>query len=710
MVAHVQGMARDNVAIEYFLEHLEQKLSPYKVNVMVRSFDQMSSFANSIIRRTNERLPCHNHEGASRTVNDMVAFNNTNTRRNSSVSGMKDILERTSLFMGILEIKHEVNVLHEMITLMKDFIALNSLTRGKYVIHLVSNIEFDLRHFFRLAWSWKFLDLTVIKWTQEELGVSKNGIKSSQVMDYRGLVCIYNPYNDSLSKGILTAGAELFPDKLRNVNGHPLRITTLLDPLSRTWPPPELNSWSALSHLEDVNLMKTLFDCLNATLKIANIESFQHQVPKPDFGNVIDRFAVFGKTTVNNEDGFYSHFIQFTRGDSDQRQSDQRVREFLLENYPQIISYPRPVKFHIHFMRLKTYEKRISTDALLAFGGLFFTAAIFAAWVHLLRFKEPNWSFLNILTAQMGGSIQNNSGQMRLSEMIFQMSIYVSTFIVVTIGTDYMLQIFVLEQKLPDIKTLRDLADSNLDFVIEGNDNFMLSLIPRDEIMFKIIKRTKYHYLWRSKTHSFCNSPSHDQPVLDEDVNLCISMSSVVRHISESNSKFQVDTIETPVATLFNFILTNPPPNLIKDRADELICKFHQVGLIDKWENEKMRIRMERKISEESFRDSEEVKANKNEEIPLHQQVFPIFVVGCAAATIALIGEFIWKALIEKTTFGKLVAAYYYDLHSSSGEKIERSDQLMRVLLADKKENKSNIQKELKKKQHTMLQSRRKTV
>ncbi|KAJ8670156.1 hypothetical protein QAD02_001415 [Eretmocerus hayati] len=689
VVMHIIQETKTDEAIGYFLNYVEHTLSPYKVNLMIKSSNQLSHFAKNFAAQVNERLLSHNREVVNTSVAEIKAIDDSYFLNYSHKYHIKDYLERTSLTMGILDSELKADeLLHEAMNLVRNFIALSPLMRGKYIIHLRTNLEIDLKDIFRFAWSWRFLDLTIIKWTQDNQ-ILRNEIKPLQILRLQGFVYIYNPYTGKLSQEILSANTELFPDKSRNLNGYRLRFTAytnyiISSNISKSWPQTGFNSWASLSHVEGVKMIKTLLNCLNISMELEWVKLYRRS-PRD-----IIEFEEISSSRFRN--GFKILYGNKSTG----RLAFHDLPQQILIDYSNSIHYPYPAVCHFYFMRRKEYEMQISPEAILAFGGLFFTAFIFAAWARLLGFKEPNWSFLNILTAQMGGSLEHH-GPMRLSEMIFQMSIYTATFIVVTLGGDYMYQIFVLHQELPVIQTLQDLANSDYNFIMENHDENFLQFIRMDQTVQEIVKRIEFRRTELSGTHSFCMPPSSFQPVLDEFVNLCISRSDAVQHIYESNSQFQVDRIKSPIINEFLKIPIGSRPIFARDRAEELIQKFMQVGLIDKWEHEEFR---EREAAEEIFENSEEAEANKSEEVPLQDQLWPILAAGFTAGTIALIGELIWKHLIERTALGQLVKAYYSDLHSSSEKRVGKSHQPTASTSEERKRLYSNVQHELKKIRH----------
>ncbi|KAJ8682564.1 hypothetical protein QAD02_018356 [Eretmocerus hayati] len=324
-----------------------------------------------------------------------------------------------------------------------------------------------------------------------------------------------------------------------------------------------------------------------------------------------------------------------------------------------------PLLNHLHFylLRQKNYEREISLTAILTFAGLFFTAWIFAVWAYLLGFKEGNWSFLNILTAQMGGSIEIR-GRMRLSKMIYQMSIYVATFIVVTLGTDYMLEIFILRQYLPPIETIQDLADANIDLVMSDGSYSVwrsnyASVEDSSSSLQKVFNRTqKLNF----EEYSFCNgnATSTGVPITGTQMspNLCYAWSSDYERLEISTIDYQIDKIREPIISRLAFIYLNEKFPL-KSRLEKVINKLSGAGMFENW---KRNVSHLWKSREPTGRRNFE----KNKQVPLQEQLWPVLAVGFPLGIVALICEFIWKLWIEKTKLGRLARAFYSRSRSNS--------------------------------------------
>ncbi|KAJ8682024.1 hypothetical protein QAD02_017816 [Eretmocerus hayati] len=320
----------------------------------------------------------------------------------------------------------------------------------------------------------------------------------------------------------------------------------------------------------------------------------------------------------------------------------------------------------------------ISFAAIVAFGGLIFTAFIFAVWAQFLGFRERNWSFLNILTAQMGGSLECR-GRMKLSEMVFQMSIYVATFIVVTLGSDYMYQIFILRQELPTIKTMQDLIDSNVDLIMDSgeystNEDLILNLVKDYRSPAKLLNRIQTREL-APGTPSFCIRSWAESLAINEMVNLCIEYSDYDEFILRSTDDWQIDKIDDPISVSME-ILVLSKNTFFKNRLQEFMYLLIEAGLFVKWEKDL-----------DEYRRSNgglgqlHLQKNETDKVPLQDQFQPILGIGYAVALIGFLLELVWKIYIEKTELGRAVHAFYSDSRSASANNVIQRRQSSRMIL-----------------------------
>ncbi|KAJ8682536.1 hypothetical protein QAD02_018328 [Eretmocerus hayati] len=565
-----------------------------------------------------------------------LMFNRTN------YYGLIMIPERVSLTMGILELEGESGSFNRIANMLENFIFINPLTRGKYLMNIMSEARIDLLRFFRMAWTYKFLDLTIIQWIQMEhtLVIDSN---YTSMADFRGVVHSYDPLTDTINQKSLTESAEIFPNKLRNMKQFLLFINAPFH-LSRGKIMESNDRWTALRDLDGVDLMKILFDTLNCSMKILVDSEYSVAAPLVDNVRIIT-------SDISQRDYHFLLPIYILNVNSFTGDEWAWTLKYQLEEFP----IPSSIVSHFHVMLPNIYERQLSFVAILTFGGLFFTAFIFAVWVQFLGFEERNWSFLNILTAQMGGSIEHR-GPMKLSEKIFLMSMYVATFIIVTLGSDYMFEIFVLYQKNVEISTIQDLVNLNVDFILDFEDWIIFANLPKDSLLEKFPERIEFRNL-DSKSHSFCRLPLTESSILDESINLCITTSDQNRYMMKSNNNFTIHHIKDNIGVSFPLMRTGNPPSVFKLRAEELMYKFREVGILNKLEADNLRSQIRKK----GFGRSLQSEKTEDEKVPLQDQLLPIFLVGCTIALLALVGELFWKRFIERTEFGGIVRAFYSD-------------------------------------------------
>ncbi|KAJ8682528.1 hypothetical protein QAD02_018320 [Eretmocerus hayati] len=345
------------------------------------------------------------------------------------------------------------------------------------------------------------------------------------------------------------------------------------------------------------------------------------------------------------------------------------------KQYLTVVHIPSPVRMHFYLLRWKNYERGISWTAILAFAGLCFTASIFAVWAYLLGFNEQNWTFLNILTAQMGGSIEIR-GRMRLSKMIYQMSIYVATFIVVTLGADYMMEIFILHQYLPPIETIQDLADANIDLSmtiddhedwVDGFIRHSIGEVGSSPSLQRIFNRTRKVH---SKTFSFCYEKNGDISDLQMSPNLCYSWSDERTILEISTSEFQIDKIREPIISRLAFLCLDEK-FFLKSRLEEVINKLSGAGMFENWKRNVSHLgKLRNRLNILNF--------ERDKQVPLQEQLWPVLAVGFTLGIIALICEFIWKLWIGKTELGRLVRAFYSRSRSNSAGRRSNFQENMR--------------------------------
>ncbi|KAJ8681120.1 hypothetical protein QAD02_016907 [Eretmocerus hayati] len=350
-------------------------------------------------------------------------------------------------------------------------------------------------------------------------------INSTQPVDLEIFVHSLNPFTNTIHSEVLSPQTMLFPDKTKNFHGLNLRVSQSSKSVDAFFNVIGHNlSLNRLSSEFNILMTQMLLDVLNCSKWLHYYEKYNSIQPEPRW------------------QGVFADVI-LTSSDEPEFELSPAGPTFWYLHQMSQINVPRPLSWSLYVKRPKTYVRSISVAAMLTFGGLFFTAWMFAMWVYLLGFRETNWNFINILTAQMGGSIQHQ-GRMKLSEMIFQMNIDIATFIVVTLGSDYMFQIFILIENPPEMPSLQDLADSDIDLVSDfaSMEKFVLLGRVVSPALGKIANRTRVGSVTPG-THSFCDGPSTKSSTLVEGMNICLTDDRFRQDVMKSNNDFSIERV-----------------------------------------------------------------------------------------------------------------------------------------------------------------------
>ncbi|KAJ8673140.1 hypothetical protein QAD02_004402 [Eretmocerus hayati] len=632
--------ANENTSIDHLSNYLQYNLSVYKVYVIATDFHRLSPLANKIVRRTNQQLESSNVDidGMVKVIESVESMDTDQFYSHGMVCASEKV---NSLSMLIIELEFGEKIQDAIRPMLTYLHYSNPYNRGKYLINLITNDAVNLERILKRVWSKRFLDFTVIQWIRLNQTEQKN-LDKTQNVDYEVFVHSFNPFNHTFHKEILSANTQIFPDKTKNFHGFTLNwYLNHFDDL----PSKDTRLALALWYAEE-SLINMLMDAMNCSKQLSVPSGYYEQTSAMGPTNYIK--------SIGEIDFFLPFYhIRFIISPKKTNEWEATYYEVLY-----FIRFPISATYDFHIMRVKEYRTEISVAAILSFGGLFFTAFIFTIWAIFLGFKKPNWSFLNILTVQMGGSIDDGR-PMKLSEKIFQMSIYIATFIVVTLGSDYMFQIYVLYQKLPEISRIQNLIDSDLDLVMVAEDYEYLQFYLENSNIQDILHRIRPQNLSQGY-HTFCQKPSSKSSILDESINLCLTYSGIKQHIIPSNDRLQIDHIQDPVMSSMPYLQLGNPSPIIKKPLEKLITRFSGFGLLNFWQALAKRSQEQYYIVE--YDKTTNIKSDDSGVVPLQTQMLPIFAVGCTISIISLIAEYIWKLYIEGTRFGNAVSAFYKSL------------------------------------------------
>ncbi|KAJ8675757.1 hypothetical protein QAD02_011543 [Eretmocerus hayati] len=488
-ISRVMALEEDT-AIDYLFNSMKGISPQSKAIVFAEQFNGTSPLVRKISQRANQEFPCTNIG-----ENLGIIGGGINSTWLISEDNGRLLFDFFSLTIYIVEIKNGPHDLTKIADFMKYTISLSQGLRGKFIINIIVQEKINLEPFFWRVLSDGIDDISVIEWIPER-STDMNIIQSD---GYNVYVNTFNHLNQTFTRGAMTSHTIMGLHRIKNFHGYPVNVERLCYEENCR------NNFIYQPHeMLDIAFSKTLIEAINCSLRITHNPLKRKDDLSLEEINVqiLDTRVPFLSTP----------FLDIASPPEGQVYYLSWIRN-------KIIPVPVSCPIYFHFMQQITYDEEISTAAIIAFAGLFFTAFVFAVWSQFLGFRERNWNFLNILTAQMG---------------------------------------------------------------------------DRDVVM-------------------------------------------------KSNALFRVTRIEGPIVEPICFMYLYKQFTLFKDRLTELINTFSEIGLIQLWREDGIRLGMMTESNQSV------IVSEISDTVPLQQQLWPVIVVGSVLSIIALIGELIWKRWVEKT-------------------------------------------------------------
>ncbi|KAJ8681123.1 hypothetical protein QAD02_016910 [Eretmocerus hayati] len=624
----------DDTVMNYLTKYITQNVSVQKVNLLCESSEESTSLATEFALHLGVDL--------SLEISDLELWwrpKNASIENLSLTTLMARVSERHNLAMGIIDIRNGVDVfkkLKSQLTLFKQVSA--GQYRCRCLLILINHEWDEFEKFLFYAWSWKFLDLTIIELIRSS-PIGPPSLASKPHEDDTAVVHMYNPFFEKYTKNLLTADTDLFPKKTKDLNGYPLRVRahTYKELSYKIKNPPELNTGHdhqlLLAVADRLNVTAYLYchiyGCTEDDLSIGAEE----EIGRPfDIGSdPDDRRNVYYHSTWDHRNLYYG---------------------------PSFIHLPTLISFNFLFKGLiEESQFELSKEGLLACGALLLTGVFFASYARVLGFKVKNWSIINITTAQMGGSLENRGP---MSERIYLITMYVTTFIVTTIATDYILEMFTYRKEVNNFKTLEELADSNIPIVMSARDFNFLRHEEGDPILEKILNRSERVEL-SDGYGGFCGlNVMYDK--VDDSINLCFVGARDNVPVLKLRGNWYVDRIEEPIQMSIPILVVLGQFYLVND-INLIVVRFKETGFLEYWAKQEQRDLISHTIERGGDPSllTESLPADQpetEEAAPLKYQLRAIMVIGSSLSFIALICEIIWSRFLSKTEIGRFMRAF----------------------------------------------------
>ncbi|KAJ8688060.1 hypothetical protein QAD02_023855 [Eretmocerus hayati] len=659
------------IEMDRVVRYISEKMSVYKVNIISESSRNLSAPADAIVNYLSAKFPSELIDFEELKTVEMKlqdSYATDDLRHFQQVKSFKNyqrhISERRNLAIVILDVQNDTEMsqrLNEKLSL------LDNLTvgfRGKYIFVLISETNHSFKNFLQFAWSWKFLDLTIIELVNGPINRIRD-FNNSIGVSCTGSMHTFNPFIEQYNLTDLNAESIIFPQKLENLDGYTLYVTVTTN---------SPHSYPLKDHHEvdtgyDFFLTQTLTEILNAKMMMApHTNNFSLW-----YMNATSIGAVYNfETLVDFE--MYIYYDEL-------RPEPRNSSEFALEIHYNAarITLPTQVSYYL-LLRRPVAEPQIelSSEAVLAYTILFVTGVFLATLAGILGFKEKNWSLLNIITAQMGSSLKHQ-GKMKSSEKFYLITMYIATFIVTSIVTDQMVEIFIYRQETSDFKTLQDLADSDVELILDSMGFDQLSKMNNHQSLGKILNRSKI--IESSDLHGpFCHVSSLYHRDI-EGINLCLWNDRDRIPIPNPERGWYIDRIEEPVEVLRPQLAIPKTNAFFRDRFEVLLQRLFETGFDTYWNRASRRDL----ISEVTYLggdpsgliDDSLPKKEDEEDVPLKYQLRVVMLIGAILSILALIGEIIWGGFLRESRFVELINQFK---HRNTTRKIGIPIQKRRIL------------------------------
>ncbi|KAJ8681116.1 hypothetical protein QAD02_016903 [Eretmocerus hayati] len=628
--------ASDVTVVNYVSQYILENTSVPRVDVvLLKPSEKPASLATALALKLSENFSVEKN-------NHAIPWSAKYTRVEEIPLELitKYVSARGDLAIGVLDIRSNSDVFKELRDQLKRFkrVSLNPF-RCKCLLILINHEWNEFENILRLAWSWGFLDLTIVEMIKdspnEPISLAPRADENETAV-----VHIFNPFLEKYTKSLLTADTDLFPKKTKDLNGYSLRAYALLydEEEFKTKNPPELNTG------HDYQLLLALAEKLNVTAYL--------YCQSPRRRNKNDLSIGPSISTMG--------FVDLSLYDDDRWQvsSDAVWGLEFFRNAPQYLLLPTTTTFNLLVKQpIKISQIQVSKGAVLAYGALLVTGVFFASYARVLGFKVKNWSIINITTAQMGGSLENRGP---MSERIYLITMYVTTFIVTTIATDYILELFMYRKEVNNFKTLEELANSNIPIVMDARDFNFLRHKDGDPILEKILNRSERVEL-SDGYGGFCGLNVMYGKV-DDSINLCIVGARDNIPVLKLKGDWYIDRIEEPLKTWIPMLSFMRFTHL-EDEMNLHIVRFQETGFLEYWAKQEQRDLISHTIKRGGDPSllTERLPADETdteEAAPLKYQLRAVMVIGSSLSLIALVCEVIWSRFLKKTEIGELMRAF----------------------------------------------------
>ncbi|KAJ8680311.1 hypothetical protein QAD02_016098 [Eretmocerus hayati] len=560
-------------SIDYILNYVKKHrvLSVNQVTLIVESVADLQAHS-SIAKRITDELPTVIMDNA--TINALDNRTDTTHRDDLKLKSERKLLR---IAMVNLE-DNRLDIKHKLTGILNLFIKHNPMIRGKCLIFSTSGNYSNYKDFLKIAWSHKFLDLTIIEWAHQDLNTDMKSVfdisgKSSR---YKALIVHhYNPYKDEYVKDNLTAHTDILPDKLMDLNGYPLR-TGFFENIPAVMIDKSKNN----SNMCKVNsgFDVTVTEALSEALNFKPVFLFSFKKANPFERNILrhhstEAFQEIQAAFRNNQIDFLVNLV--LTGSSLSEVLEDRDGRVVTD----LVYFPSPSTHHLIVKQRVSSRAEVSRDFLIVVAIFIIVISIFMVSARLFKFNLMIWTSSNISTMMCFGSIQNR-GESNRSQKIFKISIYAASAILFSVTADIFMNTFLFRQNY-NYDTLQDLADSGMTLSLDYDTKKFLTHFKANSVLQSILNHSEI-----GSQDTICNYRDILNYTIKEPLNGCLVgyfMKKLWNQILiDENTEWVMSWVQEPVIVSWDALAFDHPSPYI-DRINLLFQRFLEAGLIDYW-------------------------------------------------------------------------------------------------------------------------------
>lgn len=538
----------------------------------------------------------------------LVSFNNASKEavENSRVHQFIKDPKLTTLFAIVIYVDDLTDV--RKLTIPIDMISSLSYNKGHpKCLFLIYSQQRSLifEQFLRTLWKNRFLDATILHITTADRKRSENA-------HFLATIEQFNPYFKKYSKELCSRQVQLFPDKLRDLNGYIIKYGTYNQPMTNFV---ELNKtgYPVIMKGKVISFTKFLSKTMNFKLKfVPSIEGF-------------------GRTTCNRSiANGYSRQLLYNE--------IQLISTFLTE-LPNclygIVSFGRLDIIVLVPIIMETNDG-IKGKLMLYLNASLSIVLILLIWILIciLKFDHRYWKLMYLIqiVLQLGAPHEPKKARERLifAYLLIISFVYSSNLFGALTGIDLKDQ---TEFKFDTIKDVHDsylqpigipfISEFSIMFEEADKRNFLKKHIGYENFMQTCLQRiVKYKNI-------SCTMQNNEADIIIEST----------RNV---NGKAQVKVVKETLfpSRLSIFLETNSP---YSEKFEFILQQASEVGIVDKWEKEDLLFFRKPKVDVSS----QEIAPIKEELLLL--LLFGISILGFSLSVIAFLFEILFYKIVNSS-------------------------------------------------------------